>query len=192
MVSRISRKLSACGIQIDMRYLVLSFFIVVSSIACGSQLDCQRFDVINNFSDSITNIIEGKKFLYYITGHHGHIWSLVVSEKDRYICVSGNTRNNDCRIDTIHVEASVLKWGLDTMDLYCHKMEPIENTTYWPFYERLVLSSSKKEIIFDSIDTNSYVGTDSVTFNNKLNELKYFMYWIAVPEVVRRKLPTPL
>lgn len=145
-----------------------------------------------NFSDSITNIIEGKKFLYYITGHHGHIWALVVSEKDRYICVSGNTRNNDCRIDTIHVEASVLKWGLDTMALYCHKMEPIENTTYWPFYERLVLSSSKKEIIFDSTDTNSYVGTDSVTFNNKLNELKYFMYWIAVPEVVRRKLPTPL
>lgn len=78
------------------------------------------------------------------------------------------------------------------MALFCHKMEPIENITYWPFYERLVLSSSKKEIIFDSTDTNSYVGTDSVTFNNKLNNLKYFMYWIAVPEEIRRKLPTPL
>ena len=78
------------------------------------------------------------------------------------------------------------------MSLYCHRMKPVENISYWPFYERLVLFSSKKEIIFDCMQTNSFRGTDSLTFNKKLNELKYFMYWIACPTEVQEKLPTPL
>lgn len=168
--------------------LLLSFTL----ITCGSRLSNQSSDVINNLNDSITNITEGKKFLFYIKGHHGHIWSLVVPEKDRYILVSGNTRNNDCRIDTLSIDASVLKRGLDTMVLYCHKMKPVENLSYWPFSERLVLFSPQKEIVFDCSDTNLFSGIDSITFNKKLNELKYFMYWISVPEEIREKLPTPL
>lgn len=66
------------------------------------------------------------------------------------------------------------------------------NDSYWPFHERLVLFSSKKEIIFDCADTNTYSGTDSVTFNKKLNELKYLMYWMASPKENQKKLPTPL
>ncbi len=42
------------------------------------------------------------------------------------------------------------------------------------------------------MDTATYSGTDSVNFNNKLNNLKYFMYWIAVPIEIQEKLPTPL
>lgn len=42
------------------------------------------------------------------------------------------------------------------------------------------------------MQTNSFSGTDSLTFNKKLNELKYFMYWIACPTEVQEKLPTPL
>lgn len=175
-----------------MKYLASFVFLIVSFIVWCSQLDNQRFDVISNLDDSINSIIEGKKFLYYTKGHHGHIWSLVVSERDHYVIVSGNTRNHDCRIDTLSLNAPVLKWGLDTMSLYCHRMKPVENISYWPFYERLVLFSSKKEIIFDCMQTNSFSGTDSLTFNKKLNELKYFMYWIACPTEVQEKLPTPL
>lgn len=174
-----------------MKYLA-PFVLIISFIACSSQLYCQHFDVISNFSDSIANMTEGKKFLYYTKGHHGHIWSLVVPENDRYIGISGNTRNNVCRIDTLSIDASVLKWGLDTMGLYCHKMKPVENLSYWPFYERLVLISSQKEIIFDCSDTNTFSGIDSMTFSKKLNELKYFMYWIAVPLEIQQKLPIPL
>ena len=175
-----------------MKYLAPLLFLIVSFIVYSSQLNNQHFDVISGFNDSITNIIEEKEFLYYTKGHHGHIWSLVVSEKDRYILISGNSRNNDCRFDTISINKSVLKWGLDTMALYCNKMKPVENFAYWPFHERLVLFSSKKEIIFDCMDTATYSGTDSVNFNKKLNNLKYFMYWIAVPIEIQEKLPTPL
>lgn len=175
-----------------MKHLFTVLLLTFTLITCGSQLRNQSSDVISNLKDSITNITEGKKFLFYIKGHHGHIWSLVVPEKDRYILVSGNTRNNDCCIDTLSMETSVLKWGLDTMALHCHKMKPVEDQSYWPFSERLVLFSSQRELIFDCSDTNVFSGIDSITFNKKLNELKYFMYWIAVPEEIRERLPTPL
>lgn len=95
-----------------MKYLAPLLFLIVSFIVYSSQLNNQHFDVISGFNDSITNIIEEKEFLYYTKGHHGHIWSLVVSEKDRYILISGNSRNNDCRFDTISINKSVLKWGV--------------------------------------------------------------------------------
>lgn len=175
-----------------MKRLFPVLLLTFTLITYGSQLSNQSYDVISNLNDSVTNITEGKKFLFYIKGHHGHIWSLVVPEKNRYILVSGNTRNNDCRIDTLSIDASILKWGLDTMSLHCHKMKPVKNLSYLPFYERLVLFSSQKEIVFDCSDTNLFSGTDSITFNKKLYNLKYFMYWLSVPEEIQEKLPTPL
>lgn len=174
-----------------MRYIVIFLSLIVSCIVCGSQLDSQRFDVINTLDDSIKNIIEGKKFLYYTQGHHGHIWSLAVSEKSNYIIVSGNTRNNDCNIDTITIDESILKWGLDSLASYSHKMKPVKRSYYWPSYTRLVLFSSQKDIIFDCENTDTYNGTDSVTFNEKLNNLKYLMFWLATPMEIRKKLPAP-
>ncbi len=152
----------------------------------------QSCDVISNFSDSITDLINNKEILYYTRGNYGHVWSLALSEKGHYIVVSGNTRNNDYRIDTISIHEPVLKWGLDTMELYCQKMMPVPRSYYWPFHTRLILLSDKKEIIFDCTDTDTYSGTDSVTFNKKLNELKYLMYWLASPIENQKKLPNPL
>lgn len=173
-----------------MKSLVAFFLLTFSFVACNSQSERKRFDVISNFGDSITDIIEDREFLYYTKGHYGHIWSLVALDKGHYIIVSGNTRNNDCHIDTISINEPLLEWGLDTMAL--HKMRPVESSSYWPFHERLVLYSSKKEIIFDCSDTNTYSGTDSVIFNKKLNKLKYLMYWLAAPIEIQKKLPTPI
>ena len=174
-----------------MKHLVTIIFIIVSVIECSSLL-AQRSDIICDLGDSINDIIEEKEFLYYTKGHHGHIWSLVVPETIHYVIVSGNTRNNEIRIDTISINESVLNWGLDTLALYCQKMKPVTSSSYSPFHERLVLFSAQKEIIFDCTDTNTYSGTDSVTFNKKLNELKYLMYWLATPKEIQKKLPTPL
>lgn len=175
-----------------MKYLVSFFFLIVSSIVWCSQSDIQRFDDITNFGDSITDKIKGKEFLYYITGHHGHIWSLAVSQKSYFIIYSGNTRNSDFHIDTIFKNASILKWGFDSLALYSDKMKPVARSSYWPFYERLVLVSSREGIIFDCVETNSFSGPDSLTFNKNLNELKYFMHWFASPTEIKEMLPTPL
>lgn len=176
-----------------MKYIAIFFSFIVSFIVCSTQLGNPRCDIIRNFSDSITSIVDNKEFLYYIRGHHGHIWSLVVPDKNRYILVSGNTRNNDCRIDTVSLHAPVLKWGLDTMTFYCHNMKQLEDMSYEPFfYERLVLFSPQKEVIFDCTNTDAYCSPDSAIFNTKLNNLKYLMYWIAVPIEIRERLPSPL
>lgn len=175
-----------------MRHLVAFSFLIIIFIICSSQSASQHFDVISSLDDSITDIIGEKEFLYYTKGHNGHIWSLAVPGKDYYIIVSGNTRNKDCRIDSISINEPLLKWGLDTMALYCHKMKPVERSFYWPFYERLVLFSSQKEIIIDCADTDTYSGTDSVAFNTKLNELKYLMYWLATSAEIQKRLPSPL
>ena len=157
-----------------------------------SKLNNQCSDIISNLGDSVTDLIEGKEFLYYTKGHHGHIWSIAVSEKSHFIIVSGNSRNNGCQIDTLSIKESVLKWGLDTLALHCSKMLPVANSSYLPFHEQLALFSTQKEIIFDCADTNTYSGPDSVNFNKKFNELKYLMYWYATPIEIRKKLPTPL
>ena len=175
-----------------MKHNVALIFLIISSIVCSSHSDSQRFDVTSSFDDTITGLIEEKEFLYYTKGHIGHIWSLAVPENDHYIIVSGNTRNNVCRIDTISINEPVLKWGFDSMALYYHKIKPIDRSFNSPFYERLVLCSPQKEIIFDCIDTYAYSGPDSVNFNNKLTKLKYLMYWLATPLEIQKKLPAPL
>ena len=71
-------------------------------------------------------------------------------------------------------------------------MQPVASSSYSPFYERLALFSSPKEIVFDCTNTNTYSGTDSITFNKKLNKLKYLMYWFATPMDIQKKLPSPL
>ena len=174
-----------------MKYIVLLFFLLVSVVENSSLLKSQRHDVLRNLEDSITDLVKGKEFLYYTKGHHGHIWSLAISDESNFFIVSGNTRNNDCRIDTISANESVLKWGLDTMSINFQKMRPTVNSTYWPFHERLILFSPKNEIIIDCNDTNTYSGINSVTFNKKLNKLKYLMYWFATPTDIQEKLPTP-
>ena len=158
----------------------------------GSNLPSLKFDVTSTFNDSLINIIDGKEFIYYIKGHHGHIWCLLTLEKDCYILVKGNTRNNNCQIDTISINNPILSWGLDTMPMYYNKIKQSENKSYWPFYSRLVVFSAEKEIVFDYSDNDLYRGGDSVKFNKKLNELKYFLYWLATPPDIQEKLPVPL
>lgn len=173
-----------------MKYLAALFLLIVGFIICSSQSNNRHSEVFNDFNDSINNIIEGRRFLYYTIGHHGHIWSVAVAGKDGYILISGNTRANDYHIDTLSINEPILKWGLDTMASYSKNMKTIENSSYSPFYKRLLLFSSQKEIIFDWERTNTYRGTDSLTFNEKFNKLKYFMLWTAFPPEFQEKLPT--
>ncbi|MDE5643698.1 MAG: hypothetical protein K2I56_09445 [Muribaculaceae bacterium] len=175
-----------------MRHLVIILLLILSVVSYSSPTGDQSDGNIRIFHDSIPGIIEGKDFLYFIVGHHGHIWAYVVSEEEGYIAVSGDTRTGDFRIDTISKDATRLKWGLDSLALCCHEMKPVKRTEYWTVYERLALVSSKKEIIFDCVDTKLFSGPDSVTFNEKLSKLKYMMLWIAFPIEYKDELPTPL
>ena len=175
-----------------MRHLVIILLMILCVVSYSSPTGDQSDGYISIFHDSIPGIIEGKDFLYFVTGHHGCIWAYVVSDEKGYIAVSGDTRTGDFRIDTISKNATRLKWGLDSLALCCHEMKPVKRTEYWTNYEQLALVSSNNEIIFDCVDTDYFSGPDSVTFNKELSKLKYMMLWIAFPIEYKDELPTPL
>ena len=176
-----------------MRHLVIILLMILSVVSYSSPTSDQSDGYITIFHDSIPpGIIDGKDFLYFVTGHHGLIWAYVVSEEEGYIAVSGDTRTGDFRIDTISKDATRLKWGLDSLALCCHEMKPVKRTEYWTNYEQLALVSSNNEIIFDCVDTKLFSGPDSVTFNKELSKLKYMMLWIACPIEYKNELPSPL
>ncbi|MDE6131317.1 MAG: hypothetical protein K2F74_06965, partial [Muribaculaceae bacterium] len=174
------------------RHLVIILLLILSVVSYSSPTGDQSDDNIRIYQDSIPGIIVCKDFLYFVTGYHGHNWAYVVSDEEGYIAVSGDTRTGDFRIDIISKDATRLKWGLDSLALYCHEMKPLKRTIYRMNYERLALVSSNKEIIFDCVDTDYFSGPDSVTFNKELSKLKYMMLWIAFPIEYKDELPSPL
>ena len=145
----------------------------------------------SNINDTLSTKIIGKEFIYFTKGHHGHIWSLAINNVDKYILIAGNTRIGSIRIDTISSDNSILSWGIDSLQYFFGKMNSVYCEFYWPFYERLVLYSDNAKLMFDSENAISYSGPDSVYFNEKLNRLKYFMYWSALDIEVQKKLPMP-
>lgn len=180
----------------------VAFILLILCVSvCNSQLndtetdtqhgDFESFIRINIVNDTILDIITDKKFIYFMKGHHGHIWSLVVPDNGCYILAAGNTPNNEYHIDTIVSENSILLWGMDTMPAHYAQMRPVYRDSYWPFYERLVVFSEKKEIIFDSENAIAFRGTDSITFNANFSRLIYFMYWSALPKHIQEGIPAP-
>ncbi|MDE6498750.1 MAG: hypothetical protein K2L21_08835 [Muribaculaceae bacterium] len=183
-----------------MKSIVAVCVIILLVPFCGYRLRSQDFDIddeeqenlmgIINIDDSVSRVIDGRKYLYYIKGHIGHIWSLVIPCDDRYIFVAGNTRSNSCSIDTVYVNNKILEWGTDTLESF-HNLKSVDIDYYWPFYERLVLFSAENKVVFDCSNMVCYSGVDSMAFNQKLNSLKYLMYWIATPPEVQEKLSSP-
>ena len=145
--------------------------------------------------DSLKVEMVGKDFLYYSTGHHGVVWSLVYREAGSYRMRIGTTRGNNqvmnAEFDTVaflNANGTLLAWGLDTLPVIAKKMTPQYRTVYWPIYESLYSLNAKTGDEFFSDNAIGYSGPDSVAFNEKFTKLNMLMYWLAAPEV-RQVIP---
>lgn len=184
-----------------MKLLVTLYFLIIISFY-NSHSKSQDLNVKNDIyeysikktslKDSILTLIDKRPFIYYTIGNYGHIWSLVVPDNDNYLFVSGNTRTNDCRIETISINKSILTWGLYTLPLQSNKLRLKEKVPYSPFYEELTVYSAEKEVIFRWTNSAFYSGADSKTFEKNLHSLVHIMHWIAYPDDVRKHFPSPL
>lgn len=152
----------------------------------------ERYD----FNDTIRSIIEGKNFIFYIRGHNGLDWSMVVFNKYYDLLVTGifteNVNGRICSIDTIFTNASILQWAIDSLKFYKNIVTPIHKKTYSPFEEELLVFSSEKEQLFESYNTDKYNIPNSTYFNRNFERLKYCMYWFALPESLKGMFPRPL
>lgn len=175
-----------------MKKLILLFFILLESVFAYSfqTATIENQSVPQTVRDSLKVEMAGKYFLYYSTGHHGVVWSLIYREAGSYRMRIGTTRGNNqvmnAEFDTVaflNANGTLLAWGLDTLPVIAKKMTPQHRTVYWPIYESLYGLNAKTGDEFFSDNAIGYYGPDSVAFNEKFTKLNMLMYWLAAPEV---------
>lgn len=180
-----------------MKKLILLFFILLESVFAYSfqTATIENQSVPQTVRDSLKVEMVGKDFLYYSTGHHGVVWSLIYREAGSYRMRIGTTREYNqvmnAEFDTVaflNANGKLLAWGLDTLPVIAKKMKPQHRTVYWPIYESLYSLNAKTGDEFFSDNAIGYSGPDSVAFNEKFTKLNMLMYWLAAPEV-RQVIP---
>lgn len=166
---------------------------------CYSKVNGQTTSEYDTFikrsaiNDSIGEIIDGKDFLYFTIGHNGHIWSIAFADSDDYVILSGSTRDNSSRIDTLPGPIPILRWGIDSLAVQACGMTTTTDKSdfHWNIFEQLILFSAYKEKLFEWENSFHFCDKDIDTFNNNFNKLLYFMHWMAYPKDVKELLPQP-
>lgn len=189
-----------------MKNLVITvFFTFLLSIlfvnAQSTDADC-TIDEQQAWIQSLLNeqgiSINTDDYIFYCTGHHGIIWSLITSDSSGIQLYNGTTRSHiDYENESIPDTLSFIKnnimaisWGIDSLTNNAHLLTPLKNRVYNPIYYELDIIKDDN-LSFSYNDAKVfYNGADSINFQNKLNKLAFLMLWIADPSI-RPYLPTP-
>lgn len=185
---------------------ILSMILLGLAVSTISTLSMASTDNIGNtecrkghlriIPDSIYQLTDKKAIITYNVGHHGYNWSIIVKNDTTFETYSGSTHYGSQKItvnikenqfDTIHffnTYKDLIQWGFDSLPIRIKDMEPIQSTDYPPFHAALrVFDEQRCEEVIISNRVKSYSGVDSVNFNVKLENLRFLMDWLAVPEI---------
>ena len=191
-----------------MKYLIYTFFLVL--------FVCPLFAATYpNHPDHFTSMkqdawiqsllaeqnrtIEDKDYLFYCTGHHGMIWSIIVSDSSGMSIYNGTTRTQTDHRDNnltdtlsfINDNIQTIAWAFDSLSNAITLITTNNDTTYNPVYTELYLKKDGNvNCIYNNQIDEYYTGADSVEFNNNFKGLLYLMYWLAAPSV-RQYLHVP-
>ncbi|MDE6854018.1 MAG: hypothetical protein K2J38_03075 [Muribaculaceae bacterium] len=144
------------------------------------------------------NPINCNDYIFYCTGHHGIIWSLITSDSSGISLYNGTTRKHidygNQRIpDTLSFIKNNIKtisWGIDSLPNTAQLFVPFINSVYNPIYCELdVIKDGNISFSYNNAEV-FYNGADSIDFRNKLNKLTFLMLWLAAPSI-RQYLPCP-
>lgn len=169
-------------------------FGTTQSIIADGNVD-KQLAWIKSILDEESISINSNDYLFYRTGNHGIIWSLITSDTSTYYFYNGTTRKHlkdTCHspFDTLSFitnNLATIKWGFDSLANTAKYLTPIKNYTYSPFYNELCAIKNNK-IVFFYNDAFYYADPDSTEYN--LSRLTYLMLWLAAPSL-RPCLPTP-
>lgn len=189
-----------------MKKLISSIFFlsIISMLFVKAQLTNTNFTIDNRqtWIESLLNehgkSINSNDYIFYCTGHHGIIWSLIVSDSLGISLYNGTTRNHiDYANHNIPDTLSFIKnnskticWGIDSLSNNAHLLKPLKNRVYNPiYYEIDIIKDGNLSFSYNDAKV-FYNGADSINFQNKLNKLAFLMLWIASPSI-RPYLPQP-
>lgn len=179
-----------------MKSLRISFlFVLVLTILSGmaqsiaDKNDDKSLLWIKSILNDRNKSIDNSQYLFYYTGHHGIIWSMVLSDSSGIHFFNGTTRKpiekpEQYSFDTIAFVKDNLKtitWGLDSLADAAKLVTQTKDHTYNPIYNVLYVVKDNKRIF--TLDNNgNFSGPDGVEFNIKLKKLLYLMFWLAAPD----------
>lgn len=174
--------------------LIISIlFVSAQSTMSDSTIDSRQQWIKSLLSEQCKSL-NTSNYIFYCSGHHGIIWSLITSDSSGIHLYNGTTRThidymNQSISDTLSFINNNLKtitWGLDSLDNTNHLITPLKDGVYKPIYNELDIIKDGN-ISFSYNDTKDYYsGTDSTKFN----KLIYLMRWLAAPSS-RSYLPPP-
>ena len=120
--------------------------------------------------------INKNDYIFYCTGHHGIIWSLIVSDSSEIHLYNGTTRDlidyaNQDIPDTLSFIKNNIKticWGIDSLTNNAHLLTPLKNRVYNPIYYELdIIKDGNLSFCYNDAKV-FYNGADSINFQNKL------------------------
>ena len=177
--------------------IVSMLFVKTQSTDIDSAID-KRLTWIQTLLSEDVKSIDSDNYIFYCTGHHGIIWSLITSDSSEVRIYNGTTRNhidytNQVIPDTLSFVGNNIKtisWGFDSLANAAHLLVPIENRVYNPIYNELyIIKDGNLSFCYNDAEV-FYHESDSIEFNNKLSRLGFLMFWLAAPSC-RHFLPLP-
>ena len=191
-----------------MKYLIYTFFLVLFVCPLFAATYPKNPDHFTSMKQDAwiqsllaeqNRTIEDKDYLFYCTGHHGMIWSIIVSDSSGMSIYNGTTRTQADHRDNgltdtllfINDNIQTIAWAFDSLSNAITLIRTNNDTTYNPVYTELYLKKDGNvNCIYNNQIHGYYTGADSVEFNNNFKGLLYLMYWLAAPSV-RQYLHVP-
>lgn len=135
--------------------------------------------------------------LFYFTGHHGIIWSSIISDSSGIHLYNGSTRNHidypeNCPFDTLSFLSNnnqTITWGFDSLANNAQLLVPVQKNEYNPLYSELLVIKGNKTI-FRRNGADYFAGPDSARFDSNFKKVLYLIFWLASPSC-RSYIPIP-
>ena len=183
---------------------LLLFFVFIIGLTMAADCDKTVSKSENTFEkewlrrvlpDSIYFKIENRPLIIHSYGHHGYSWTIISRIDTDYCAYVGRVHGdsefvrpmsskNKYSLAFFSTFAPLMSWGFDSLLSQVSKMEPLEGKTMFAGYsESLKLIDSCGKCVFESKNSQSFSGPDSVAFNKNIHALEFIMMWLSSPEL---------
>lgn len=178
--------------------LFIPFLFVNSSTNASWNINGNEGKWIQTIVGEQNMSLQHNDYIFYCTGHHGIIWSLITYDSLGIFLHNGTTRKHiefsdyglSDSLSFINDNIQTIIWGFDTLSNFAHLLKPLEDTIYNPIYNQLYVIKAGNITFRYNDCLQYYVGSDSIQFHRKFSKLVFLMLWLASP-TNRPYLPLP-